>query len=131
MISYELAKKLKDAGFPQDSTHFIMRKYSLDNVPVIWERPPEGIDVTTLSGSLEWEVALPLLEELIEACGKDFEKLHQFKKLDGEEIELWKKIWGDDTPLPLWGAFSYSHVCYGKTSEEAVARLWLKLHEKK
>ena len=54
MISVELAKRLKEAGFPQ--------------------RGAKHIDPADISLGLK--VYYPTLEELIEACGADFESLH-------------------------------------------------------
>lgn len=53
-MNYELAKKLKDAGFPQNC-HFYMQ---------------DGVE--------EW--CAPCLSELIEACGEDFEGLVKVPK---------------------------------------------------
>jgi len=54
-MTYELCKKLKDAGFP------------------IRNNPFSKYDV------LEPEYIIPTLSELIEACGKDFMELTQTK----------------------------------------------------
>jgi hypothetical protein len=53
MISYELAKQLKDAGFPYK--YFMWGEYEL--------QPPNQ------------DLRFPTLEELIEACGDDFRSL--------------------------------------------------------
>lgn len=57
MMTYELAKQLKDAGFQQIIPG--------DNRPHggIWERGLEG------------EAMIPTLSELIDACGADFKSL--------------------------------------------------------
>jgi hypothetical protein len=51
MISYELAKKLKDAGFPQSELARAQRKAGYDYI------------------------SMPTLSALIEACGEDFRAL--------------------------------------------------------
>jgi hypothetical protein len=55
---------------------------------------------------------VPTLSELIEACGKD----------------VWINIWGANDES--WGAEIKSDklLAEGKTPEEAVAKLWLKLN---
>lgn len=104
-ISYELAKKLKDAGFP------------LKNNPYR-DDPNPWVDRTT--GETFFS---PTLSELIDACGTNFNVLqavytedsHRFGKTS--EIYCWQaSATGraiDETPY--------------KTPEEAVARLWLAL----
>lgn len=93
-MTYELAKKLKEAGWPQDKKYFSTQH--------------QGWDGTT---------SCPTLSELIEACGERFYKL------------VYRK--------DAWVAYSYSETgnpedkdLFGKTPEEAVANLWIKLHEK-
>lgn len=101
-MNYELAKQLKDAGFP-----------------VIWENDyytPEGMIFRSnssrpIQGN---EIFIPILSELIEACGDDFKEL---KKIGGRFF-----------------AMSEKHAGYSKrengTPEEAVAKLWLELNKK-
>jgi len=87
-MNYELAKKLKDAGFP-------VKKFGY--APDI----------------LEGDFVSPTLSELIEACGR--------------------KLTITDTG-PNWRAWSHldpESDCDGKTPEEAVANLWLKLKDSK
>src|SRR5262245_11965412 len=73
MISFDLAKKLRDAGFPQDG-HFY---YSLHtDPPTRWDINVlnyKGLDATDL-------VLCPTLEELIKACRKDFDYLMRSDK---------------------------------------------------
>ena len=117
MITYELAKQLKDLGFPQDKTQFIVRKYSLAAEPIVWQRPPEGIELGTLSGELEWELALPSLSELIDACG---DKIKGIEWLDGDGIYAYQEMGHIDKP-------------YGSSLDsvdEAVANLYIKLNER-
>lgn len=62
-MPYELAKQLKDAGFPQNKSHWY---YSSHTEPVtLWcinAIPEEHYNV----------IAVPTLEELLEACGEHF-----------------------------------------------------------
>lgn len=87
-MNYELAKQLKDAGFPQwdnESPRYIGYK-----------------DAETVS--------FPTLSELIESCGK-YISLHQEPVYD------------------KWEAESIGHSEIGSTPEEAMAKLFLKLHK--
>jgi hypothetical protein len=105
-MTYELAKQLKDSGFPQ----------SIDR--------SSGID--KLLGGVPYS---PRLSELVEACGDEFDYLREpygnpenndfdvfwraFSKRDDLQSRLYMKIQGE-----------------GSTPEEAVAKLWLALsHE--
>lgn len=65
-MNYELAKELRDAGFPMKPK-------------VVWRNP---IEVTVLNGDQDFE--LPTLEELIEACGGKFGAL-----MVGPGLGLW------------------------------------------
>jgi hypothetical protein len=53
-LSYETAKKLEDAGFPQDHPVHV-RYLTNDTLP---------------------DISFPTLSELIEACGEDFSQLN-------------------------------------------------------
>jgi hypothetical protein len=90
MISVELANRLKEAGFPQ--------------------RGARHIDPADISLGLK--VYYPTLEELIEACGADFESLHYGRNR----------------------AMKWKATCHegfhelGITPHEALAKLWLSIH---
>ena len=101
-MKYGLAKKLKDAGFPQTQ---IGRVYGslLPNLIT-------GGDVT--DEKREWVLA-PSLSELIEACGQAFYLLAR------------------ETTGTEWLAEQRKGIqFFGATPEEAVANLWLALHKK-
>ena len=101
-MAYELAKKLKDAGFPQH------------------DRTGEWYNVCYFQGC-EKDACFPTLSELIETCGDDFLSL---EKYDGGKWEAMRRTWCCD---------EHGESCefgYGSTPEEAVANLWLALHEK-
>lgn len=93
MITYELAKKLKDAGFPQYN-----------------HSPEYRGDRLNESPNIPYE---PTLSELIEACGDGFINLYNFGS-------FWQTNFKD----------GMAGETAGKTPEEAVANLWLKLNEK-
>ncbi len=99
-MTYELAKKLKDAGFP-------FKKCSFPDYP------------SGCSAELFYEYHFPTLSELIEACGAPFGLVysHSGKLWSAYTNKQKKGIWlgKDDT---------------GNTPEEAVANLWLELNKK-
>lgn len=88
-MNYELAKKLKDAGFPQTDDEQRTANH------------PDGVS--------DWAYC-PTLEELIEACGNTFDAL--IFNADGR-----------------WTCSGSGSIVEGDTPEEAVANLYLKLHE--
>jgi hypothetical protein len=100
MINYELAKKLKDAGFPQ--------KYG-DNPP------QEQIKEMENNGY----AYIPTLSELIDACGYEFMNLHQARYEYG-------KRWGCRFQSKY--GIEEQEDMY-ETPEEAVANLYLKLND--
>ena len=133
-MNYETAKKLKDAGFPQDwgkVSAFYDKDGTLYTVGDVsfgsrWEGNPDGSGYHTASdggcgccssgvGSTVNEYTYaPTTEELIEACGEMFYSLTL--RQDPKEWEaLGDKYWRG----------------LGATPEEAVAELWLALNGKK
>lgn len=99
-MNYELAKKLKDAGFPQ-----LTKEKSPINHMECYERGQDGVIVFT-----------PDLSELIEACGNRFDSLEK----DRSE---WIASWEDNQD------FSTTHTGIGTSPEIAVANLWLELNK--
>lgn len=103
-MEYELAKRLKDAGFPQKERSIIVGN--------------EDSFVADM-GHLDQYFYIPTLEELIEACGEDFRALFHKVKIGG-------KMWN-------WCAEAFlddEYAEYGDTPSIAVANLWLSLHTK-
>lgn len=99
MISYELAKELKDAGFPQE----------LGNADLVVSDGGEVVDPKSIS-------FLPTLSELIEACGEKFGRLEALHN---------QNRWLASAPWVTPGGYDTD----GVTPEEAVARLWLALNK--
>jgi hypothetical protein len=97
-MNYELAKELRDAGFPQGG------KGS-------WIGPVDQI--VWRSGD---RVYVPTLEELIEVCGKDFGILGR-----SDKTEWFAVTRGDEHPNDP------ATTKVGSTPTEAVAGLWLAL----
>lgn len=99
-MNYELAKELKDAGFPQDG----------DGLRYCEECPEHEIHF--LDHGLVYVLA-PTLSELIEACGGKFTGLTR-----------------DDDGVFAAHSRIDIYTELGATPEEAVARLWLALNKK-
>lgn len=113
-MNHELAKQLKDAGFPQafpdgqlyyDSNGEI--QYACEDHGTIYPEDTHGV--------------IPTLSELIKACGGRMEELSNLSHYPKEA---------------RWTAISYPceecgweniHTGRGSNPEEAVARLWLAL----
>lgn len=111
MISYELAKELKEAGFEQQL---------YGEGPGTIKTPSNGY--WTPDHATEEYAYAPTLSELIEACGDDFGNLGQYKFpsdtgawLATEQVNFYTQR---------------NRKREGETPEEAVARLWLSLNKK-
>jgi len=108
-MNYELAKKLKDAGFPQNGKVVNKKAFTFDGVGK--EYAIEDTDEVFY---------FPTLSELIEACGDGFNVLIRSTFLTkGVKPEFRASSGSGGAPSSE-----------GKTPEEAVALLYLKLHEK-
>ena len=113
-MKYELAKELKDARFPQNHwpTYYKLGgKYEDANCSVVDKKN---------------DVADPALSELVEACGEDFNDLQRLNDTESSALN-WSQNGG-------WEAGSREDRSeyvfqYGKTPEEAVAKLWLALNK--
>jgi len=114
MISYDLAKKLKDRGFPQATEfHFIdgakepERQSTWQQIEGEWgaARPISKVEC----------IAAPTLEELLDVCAANFGNL----VLNHQDAS--------------WKAFAHDGIrfCSGLTHQEAVANLWLALNPSK
>ncbi|HEX9503598.1 MAG TPA: hypothetical protein VF974_04740 [Patescibacteria group bacterium] len=110
-MNYNLAKSLKDAGFPQHIEHRIHYRENCEECMVgnyekalLFDYDPD-----------EFDIAIPTLSELIEACGDKFDNLHLVAN---------DKSW----EATGWDADS---IGLGQTPEIAVAELWLELNKKK
>ena len=104
MLSYETAKKLKEAGFPQGVTE---HQYG-------WVHAHNSFQLD--EGDMTEAISAPTLEELISFCKKDYFIL----EYDGG---YWTVGNGEYYQLKTLNHF--------KTPSEAVANLWLVLHSRK
>ncbi|MGH7488289.1 MAG: hypothetical protein ACREMY_22225 [bacterium] len=101
-MDYELARRLKDAGLPQDGLGF----FAAEDRLVGSRRPSETFDAY-----------VPSLSELIGACGEGFASLA--RQSDSAKEVRWLASGGGLQPIS------------GATAVEAVAYLWLALNAKK
>ena len=114
MINYELAKQLKEAGFPQAGEHL-----DYDRCPYMIY-PNDIDDGVSKNGCYD-----PTLSELIEQCGERFGYLTQYDRYKGEG-------WFAGGHKIKWESDELGDIkCEGETPEEAVVNLWLKLNESK
>lgn len=102
MISYELAKALEDAGFPQSGSGTRVA-------------PPD-----VLVARRHDFVYVPTLEELIEACGRPLFIESNIGRIGDETQEIW--ISGKARGMG-------QKFATGLTPTEAIARLWLALNK--
>ncbi|MCP3684593.1 MAG: hypothetical protein GY861_18150 [bacterium] len=124
-MNYELAKKLKDAGFPQEikagEHYYTFEGHPRLGVPYQNAENTSFIDITDEMGKLIDYVKIPTLSELIDACGDGF-----------EELTNTKQVFGNINPDEEWyarGKPKKVSFGFGKTRKEAVAKLWLKLNK--
>ena len=101
-MNYKLAKQLKDAGFPQEKKKLDGGDY-ISDPKCMGDCEPSCI------------AYIPTLSELIKACGNGFENLSSIRGSWFANYDGWRVKIID---------------VKGKTPEEAVAKLWLKLNKK-
>jgi hypothetical protein len=107
-MNYELAKELKDAGFPQMG-EWGYRTYK--NGEVAKMNYHRSIPFKT-------DVRVPHLEELIAACGEDFDALFgRHSSIMEFDREHWRADATNRTGISVSGS----------SPTEAVAKLWLAL----
>lgn len=103
-MTYELALKLKNTGFPQNPSFKGFDTITQLNNGEVWERSGE-------------KVYLPSLLELVEACGDKFCLLQKHSDNHWHAISI---DWNDEEDFEG----------YYESPEEAVANLWLALNDK-
>ena len=109
-MNYELAKELKDAGFPQQDYSWICQ---------------HGNGVHFLGTPHCEKCFVPSLSELIEVCGDRFGGLEHWAECVNSN-ERWESY----TPLIFTGSEpEHEIVVYAPTPDEAVAKLWLALNK--
>ena len=113
-MTYELAKELKDAGLTQN---FNGHSYFCSKTKSIRSTNPDRL-------YLPDDIAIPTLSELIKACGRKFFGLRHAQLQKGWYADA-RKIYS-----PAYRGKKIVTTQFGKTPEEAVARLWLALNKK-
>lgn len=146
-MNYELAKRLKDAGFPQYSERITSAEdvcpqkagsildhrtfdYGIYPIP----EPDDFSQGKAISSCIlsreylqseegrKYTVYFPTLEELIEACGEE-QDICIYRPLS-DDRKRWCAVWADkDTRISITRSYSTTPI-------EAVANLWLTLNEK-
>ena len=124
-MDYKLALELKKAGFPQKLV-FGDKFYYQEGQDGLWDDLKQDI-ISTNAMKEEWlklnprMVKIPTLSELIEACGDEFRALRLDSSMKTENNEQWAC---DRVEHGVFETF------IGKTPEESVARLYIKLNKK-
>jgi hypothetical protein len=118
-MNYELAKQLKDSGFPQEG----LLKYGQGwNFVVSPDSPKDAHGIPAAEYErLQDKCYCPTLSELIAACGEPFDQLIQGKPR-GNVFCATGSIFEKD------GTSNTYRTSFHATPEEAVAKLWLALH---
>lgn len=118
-MTYELAKKLKDAGFVQGMGNYFLKapheiKHTKDPYREFHISEPQGYENLLIAGYDM--VYAPTLKKLIEECGDDFEALTMEHSHAGNQ----------------WNAMEFHGNKHGQgnTPEGAVAMLWIELNKK-
>lgn len=118
-MTYELAKKLKDAGFPQSNIG--EKKWYLETCEECEAGNPEFVrDFKTREGAIETYleegmiIKIPTLEELISACGMGEIVINILDGIYANARKVAMELDGE-----------------GSTPSEAVANLWLALNAPK
>ena len=128
-MQFELAEKLKNAGFPQEGKpHLFGSRYY---VPEVVDGKLAHIDVDGsdiyIEESNEWnknKTYIPTLSELIDACGEKFNSLRKIfleEDFDGLIGDAWMTETGESERVKSY--------YYGKTKKEAVANLYLEINK--
>lgn len=113
-MNYKLAKKLKDAGFPQELGMYDLAY--IDRIKI------HQIALNDIEKNEHW-VKIPTLSELIEACGDGFAGLLRITELE-KNINGWSVVGSNKIKTRI------KPLCeLGETPLEAVAKLWLKLNK--
>lgn len=129
-MTYELAKQLKDAGFPQKE-NTVKPVTSRESWAAIEKAFKEGRAITVST----YDLYIPTLFELIEACEPI--KADSFF-LDTQSISGWRCGYSYVGYFSGWpshprdkdGVVNIDEIGHGSTPEEAVAHLWLALNKK-
>lgn len=133
-MNYELAKKLKDGGFPFQEIHANEytddRNYRSDvaEMAAVGFVGSQAAPFVVFEGE-ETIYSIPTLSELIEACGDRFWKIEKHGSVF-YAYRTQRKIHVDSASSLFEFVKGVDTRAQGTTPEEAVANLWLALNEK-
>lgn len=117
-MNYELAKKLKEAGFPQKYEPLCEHQRKMMERGEMWG----GFEAMKHQETCDEPGAcVPTLSELIEACGDGFKGL--WRHLEKKSID------GKSWTATRWKRRGHFMKYWGNTPEEAVSNLWLALNQ--
>lgn len=116
-MDYELCKKLKEVGFPQQIHQFTGLMFA-EGDPTPIHCAGEHCYCPICTG--EDVIAIPTLTELISACPEDGTQLVRGVG------KIWYAEFIDHSMMP----YKRTHLFQAHTPEEAVANLWLSLNQK-
>jgi hypothetical protein len=123
-MKYDLAKELSDAGFMAKS--YVGARFYRSLVTQQKGALPAREIATQVFDDLTFEpphfIYIPTLEDLIEACGRGFRTLDRDAS-GGNAVWLCNNYLDENDE-------GSTDIIAGASPLEAVARLWLKLHEK-
>lgn len=123
-MDYKICKRLKDAGFPQKKIEAGDDVFVDENSKQQWN---ENIGVVNI---IKEAIRIPTLSELIDACGDGFDSLERYSSGKRWRCVKWiKHIYKCDDGKSRYGCL-WKGKTWGFTPEEAVANLYLALHEK-
>lgn len=114
MISYSLAKELKEAGFEENPS-------GATESPDSWV-DSQGKYLDFPSGADDTECYVPTLSELIEACGDRFNNLER-RHISRNADDRWLAVATSKGETP----YIY---CFGSSAEEAIANLYIEINKK-
>lgn len=117
-MDYQLAKKLRDSGFPQNHD-FRISVWGIDSI----FHNRMCTKCSSCKGEL-CEACIPSLLELIEACGESFSTLNHIRR---DRLPISSGL-GDEHDM-VWEACCWEKSIIADIPEEAVARLWLELNK--
>jgi hypothetical protein len=123
-MKYDLAKQLNDAGFSKKS--YVGAKFYHSDITHRRGAMPAREVAVQIFEDLTFDppnfIYIPTLEDLIEACGRGFRTLDR-------DVSGGKIVWLCNNYVDENDDRS-GDIITGNSPAEAIARLWLKLHEK-
>ena len=137
MITYELAKKLKESGFSQElengdwgycvdcgeNSEIHLAHHDNDEGNFVGNDYSHHLGEKWKNSGHNTLIKIPTLSELIEACGDRFNNLNRMKNEEQQIFWVCNAFWEIGNNKVIW-------ELRGDTPEEVVAKLWLKINKK-